>query len=133
MKTKLFFICFNLYIVLINSSYINMYSNYNANKHNNICIKNICNPIDIADNILNAQQKEYVIRTITDFLPAADAIGSFILNSNEYLINNIFDTNILNEQSKKNLILKLISIAINGDNYGGQFLHFYYDLVDTFL
>lgn len=93
----------------------------------------MCNPIDIADNILNVQQKEYVIRTITDFLPAADAIGSFILNSNEYLINNIFDSNILNEQSKKNLILKLISIAINGDNYGGQFLHFYYDLVDTFL
>lgn len=133
MKTKLFFVCFNLYIVLINSSYINMYSNYNVNKHNNICINNICNPIDIADNILNVQQKEYVIRTITDFLPSADAIGSFILNSNEYLINNIFDTNILNEQSKKNLILKLISIAINGDNYGGQFLHFYYDLVDTFL
>lgn len=133
MKTKLFFICFNLYIVLINSSYINLHSNYNVNKHNNICINNMCNPIDIADNILNVQQKEYVIRTITDFLPAADAIGSFILNSNEYLINNIFDSNILNEQSKKNLILKLISIAINGDNYGGQFLHFYYDLVDTFL
>ena len=133
MKTKFFFICFNLYVILINSSYVNLHCNYNINKNKNICINNNINLIDVADNILNTEQKEYIIRSITHTLPEADSIGSFILNTNEFLINNILDNQILNDQCKKNLILNLISIAINGDNFGGQFLQFYYDLVNKFL
>ena len=133
MKTKLILICFNLYIILINSSYINLHCNYNINKNKNICINNNINLIDVADNILNTEQKEYIIRSITHTLPEADSIGSFILNTNEYLINNILDTQILNEQCKRKFILNLISIAIDGDNFGSLFLQFYYDIVDTFL
>jgi len=133
MRNKLFFVCFYLFFTLTKTSYINLYCNYNINKNKQLYINNFCDPIDLADNILNIDQKEYVIRSITDFLPMADSIGSIILNSNEYLINKIFDSQILDNNLKKSFILNLINVAINGDNYGGKFLLFYYDLVDKFL
>ena len=79
------------------------------------------------------EQKEELIKSITDFLPMADSIGSIILNSNKYLINKIFDDEFLDNNSKKSFILNLINIAISGDNYGGRFLQFYYDLVNKLL
>lgn len=133
MRNKLFFVCFYLFFTLTKTSYINLYCNFNINKNKQLYINNFCDPIEIADNVLNNNQKEEVIRSITDFLPMADSIGSIILNSNEYLINKIFDSQILDNNLKKSFILNLINIAINGDNYGGQFLLFYYDLVDKFL
>lgn len=133
MRNKLFFVCFYLFFTLTKTSYINLYCNFNINKNKQLYINNFCDPIEIADNVLNNNQKEEVIRSITNFLPMADSIGSIILNSNEYLINKIFDSQILDNNLKKSFILNLINVAINGDNYGGQFLLFYYDLVDKFL
>ena len=133
MRNKLFFVCFYLFFTLTKTSYINLYCNFNINKNKQLYINNFCDPIEIADNVLNNNQKEEVIRSITNFLPMADSIGSIILNSNEYLINKIFDSQILDNNLKKSFILNLINVAINGDNYGGKFLFFYYDLVDKFL
>lgn len=132
MKNKIFFVCFYLFFVLTKSSYINFYCNYNINRNKQLYIKNFC-PVELADNILNMEQKEELIKSITDFLPMADSIGSIILNSNKYLINKIFDDEFLDNNSKKSFILNLINIAISGDNYGGRFLQFYYDLVNKLL
>ena len=75
MRNKLFFVCFYLFFTLTKTSYINLYCNFNTNKNKQLYINNFCDPIDLADNILNIDQKEYVIRSITDFLPMADSIG----------------------------------------------------------
>ena len=99
------------------------------------------NPIhftsDLYDTIIPNENKqalgEFIVKETTSILPKADYIGTLILNANDQLISDLFENPHISIDFKKPIILKLISIAIHGEEVGSQMMHLYYDLVDHVL
>ena len=91
--------------------------------------------------LLNNQQKEkldsdnheYLVKSITSFLPKVDGVGGFVLHMNDVFINYILHVDVLSPNIKKSLILLIINISQMGDAAGHTILQYYYDLVDCLL
>ena len=74
-----------------------------------------------------------LVKFSTSFLPKVDSIGHTVLHLNEVVVSYLIDNSILDEATKKNLILYVIHLAQNGDAYGSKILETYYDLVNCLL
>ena len=73
-----------------------------------------------------------IVKASTAILPQVDSVGHFVLKTNEMLINKIIDSN-LEQNLKKEYILKVIEFTRNGDNMGNQILLNYYNLINSIL
>jgi hypothetical protein len=82
---------------------------------------------------LKYEYGDKIIKTATSSLPNADFTGHYILKTNEYLINNLLDTNFIDIDHKKQIILWLIEQTMKGDAMGGKILDLYYDIVNCLL
>ena len=82
---------------------------------------------------LKYEYGDQIIKTATSSLPNADFTGHYILKTNEYLINNLLDTNFIDIAHKKQIILWLIEQTMKGDAIGGKILDLYYDIVNCLL
>ena len=82
---------------------------------------------------LKYEYGDQIIKTATSSLPNADYTGHYILKTNEYLINNLLDTNFIDIANKKQIILWLIEQTMKGDAIGGKILDLYYDIVNCLL
>ena len=74
-----------------------------------------------------------IVRKATSFLPNADNVGAKILHLNEILINNILNNPGINDEYKKQFILKIIELAQMGDETGSMILQSYHDLIQCLL
>ena len=94
-----------------------------------ICPENLLQflePIKIEDG-------EKIVKSVTEFLPTADAIAPHVLHANEFMINVLLNTNSIPMDIKKELILNVIKISMFGDSVGSSMLQMYYDLVNCLL
>ena len=76
---------------------------------------------------------EKIVKSITEFLPTADAIAPHVLHANEFMINILLNNDSIPMDIKKQLILNVIKISLFGDSVGSSMLHYYYDLVNCLL
>lgn len=76
---------------------------------------------------------EKIVKSITEFLPTADAIAPHVLHANEFMINILLNNDSIPIEIKKQLILNVIKISLFGDSVGSSMLHMYYDLVNCLL
>lgn len=85
-------------------------------------------PIEYPSNI-------QIVKSITNFLPKVDLVGHQVLISNGKLIPQILDinSNILNDDIKKEIILTIIKSSQLGDNMGNLILENYHTIVEKLL
>ena len=76
---------------------------------------------------------EKIVKSITEFLPTADAIAPHVLHANEFMINVLLNNDSIPMDVKKQLILNVIKISMFGDSIGSSMLQMYYDLVNCLL
>lgn len=117
--------------------------NYNTNKiikykKNNInsfvMTDNICpDYLYKYTNVLNNDQSEIVVKSITGFLTKVDGLGGYVLHSNDVIINCILNNDLLPLEQKKDIILFFIKLSQYGDSTGSHILQFYHDLVSCLL
>ena len=117
--------CYIISSIPINN--INFYKQSNIIKINS-CIKpdNIFSPIKL-------HYGEKIVKSLTEFLPTADAIAPFVLHTNEYMINILLNIETIPISIRKILILNVIKISLLGDHIGSTMLHMYYDIVKYLL
>lgn len=82
---------------------------------------------------LKIEYGEKIVKSVTEFLPTADAIAPHVLHANEFMINILLNTDSIPMDIKKQLILNVIKISLFGDSVGSSMLHYYYDLVNCLL
>ncbi len=82
---------------------------------------------------LKIEHGEKIVKSVTEFLPTADAIAPHVLHANEFMINILLNTDSIPMDIKKQLILNVIKISLFGDSVGSSMLHYYYDLVNCLL
>ena len=73
-----------------------------------------------------------IVKFSSQILPNFDTVGHTVLNLNEKLITQVIFSN-LNYDIKKSLILKIIELTQQGDEFGGIILENYYNFVDKIL
>lgn len=97
-------------------------------------INTFISPIDILHNIPKPPPDLAIniVKESTAILPKFDSIGHIVLSTNEYLINQVINSNI-DPILKKKLILKIIDLARQGDDMGSTILQNYYNLIDYLL
>ncbi len=76
--------------------------------------------------------KEVVLK-VSAFLPKFDSVGHKILSANHDFIQQVLDNEILNHETKKNIILWSVKLAQHGDDMGSHILQQYYNLIDASL
>ena len=74
-----------------------------------------------------------IIRNIADTLPNIDLIGHQVLLSNKEIIPKILDSDSIPDDIKKEIILSIIKICQNGDNFGTLLLDNYFHIVEKIL
>ena len=74
-----------------------------------------------------------VVKTISSILPHVDNIGHSVLHANNLFINDILNNPVLDQETKKNIILFSIKLAQYGDDMGSHLLQVYYNIVDFSL
>ena len=74
-----------------------------------------------------------VVKSISETLPHVDSIGHKILHANNIFINDVLNSNILDHETQKTIILFSIKIAQYGDDMGSELLQTYYNIVDYCL
>lgn len=100
----------------------------------NIVMLKECKPsIEFITKIVPPDNHEYLVKSVTSFLPKVDGIGGFVLHMNDVIINYILHVDVLSPNIKKSLILLIINISQMGDAAGHTILQYYYDLVDCLL
>jgi len=81
----------------------------------------------------NIEKSEEIVKATTSFLTKVDGIGGYILHTNDIIINSILNNDLIDMQTKKIIILKLIEFSQMGDATGHSILQVYYDLVNCLL
>ena len=82
---------------------------------------------------IKIEHGEKIVKSITNFLPTADAIAPHVLHANEFMINALLNNDYIPMDIKKQLILNVIKISMFGDSVGSSMLQMYYDLVNCLL
>ena len=73
-----------------------------------------------------------LVKASSAILPDFDYVGHVVLNLNEKMINTVINSH-LNYDLKKDIILKIIKMTQQGDEYGGIILEHYYNFVDKIM
>lgn len=73
-----------------------------------------------------------LVKVSSAILPNFDSVGHTVLNLNEKMINTVINSH-LNYDIKKDIILKIIKMTQQGDEYGGIILEHYYNFVDKIM
>lgn len=73
-----------------------------------------------------------LVKASSAILPDFDYVGHVVLNLNEKMINTVINSH-LNYDLKKDIILKIIKMTQQGDEYGGVILEHYYNFVDKIM
>lgn len=84
---------------------------------------------------INTIPEEFKIKIIEDttgLLPKLDWFSHLMLTNNEKFIDSILHSD-LDDNFKKQLILKIVEFLREGDEMGGVILLKYYNLIDTLL
>lgn len=74
-----------------------------------------------------------IISESAEILPKIDIFGHEILNINKQLINYVIDTNEIDIDTKKKIILEIVHATQIGDQFGNIILHNYEKLVNNIL
>ncbi len=74
-----------------------------------------------------------IVKSISASLPHVDSIGHDILHANNLFINDVLNSNVLDHETQKTIILFSIKLAQYGDDMGSQLLQTYYNIVDYCL
>jgi hypothetical protein len=74
-----------------------------------------------------------MVKLISSILPHVDSIGHKVLHMDDVIINYFINLDILSPELKKDIILNIIRISQHGDNFGGQMLQLYYDIVNKLM
>ena len=82
---------------------------------------------------LNNEQSEFIVKKITGILPQVDSVAGYVLHTNDVLINEILNNNMLDVETKKSLVLFFIKLTLGGDAMGSELLQWYHDLVQCLL
>ena len=107
----------------------NIKTNKNINMNNNICPEYL----DKFTKLLDVEQSEIVVKSVTGFLTKVDGFGGYVLHSNDVIINCILNNDLLPLEQKKDIILFFIKLSQYGDSTGSHILQFYHDLVSCLL
>lgn len=107
----------------------NIKTGKNINMNNNICPEYL----DKFTKLLDQEQSEIVVKSVTGFLTKVDGFGGYVLHSNDVIINCILNNNLLPLEQKKDIILFFIKLSQYGDSTGSHILQFYHDLVSCLL
>lgn len=107
----------------------NIKSSKNINMNNNICPEYL----DKFTKLLDQEQSEIVVKSVTGFLTKVDGFGGYVLHSNDVIINCILNNDLLPLEQKKDIILFFIKLSQYGDSTGSHILQFYHDLVSCLL
>ena len=83
--------------------------------------------------LLDQEQSEIVVKSVTGFLTKVDGFGGYVLHSNDVIINCILNNDLLPLEQKKDIILFFIKLSQYGDSTGSHILQFYHDLVSCLL
>ena len=73
------------------------------------------------------------IKLISSILPHIDSIGHRILHLDNVLINDILNLTTISPELKKDIVLNIIKLSQQGDNFGTHMLQLYYDMVDKLM
>lgn len=74
-----------------------------------------------------------IVKMISSILPHVDTIGHRVLHMDDQIINFFINTDNLSPEVKKQIILNIIRISQQGDNFGSQMLQLYYDIVNKMM
>ena len=74
-----------------------------------------------------------IINHITNFVPNIDSIGHKVVLLDKNLIINLIDNEMIPIEFKKEIILTIIKLTQQGDNFGSIVLENYYKLMDFVL
>jgi hypothetical protein len=107
----------------------NIKSSKNINMNNNICPEYL----DKFTKLLDQEQSEIVVKSVTGFLTKVDGFGGYVLHINDVIINCILNNDLLPLEQKKDIILFFIKLSQYGDSTGSHILQFYHDLVSCLL
>lgn len=107
----------------------NIKTGKNINMNNNICPEYL----DKFTKLLDQEQSEIVVKSVTGFLTKVDGFGGYVLHSNDVIINCILNNDLLPLEQKKDIILFFIKLSQYGDSTGSHILQFYHDLVSCLL
>ena len=107
----------------------NIIKNKNYNMINNLCPEYL----DKFTKLLDQEQSEIVVKSVTGFLTKVDGFGGYVLHSNDVIINCILNNDLLPLEQKKDIILFFIKLSQYGDSTGSHILQFYHDLVSCLL
>ena len=124
---------FNLNTISITNNKI-MTSNLLAT-NNDILDEKICtHKVLIVNNMCQSSDNGIkIIKFIASSLPKFDSIAPKILHLNDVIIDFALNNDFLPVELQKQIVLLSIKFAINGDEMGSKFLHFFYDLVESCL
>jgi len=108
---------------------------YKNNKlRTSLPLMNVCPEyLEKITNSFNIEKSEEIVKGTTSFLTKVDGIGGYILHTNDIIINTILNNDLIDMQTKKTMILKLIEFSQMGDATGHSILQVYYDLVNCLL
>jgi hypothetical protein len=125
-----FLILFN-----ITNAYKINHLSYKSNKlRTSLPLMNTCpDYLEKFTNSFNIEKSEEIVKGTTSFLTKVDGIGGYILHTNDIIINTILNNDLIDMQTKKTIILKLIEFSQMGDATGHSILQVYYDLVNCLL
>lgn len=107
----------------------NIKTGKNINMNNNICPEYL----DKFTKLLDQEQSEILVKSVTGFLTKVDSFGGYVLHSNDIIINCILNNDLLPLEQKKDIILFFIKLSQYGDSTGSHILQFYHDLVSCLL
>ena len=95
---------------------------------------NICPEyLDKFTKLLDQEQSEVLVKSVTGFLTKVDGFGGYVLHSNDVIINCILNNDLIPLEKKKSIILFFIQLSQHGDATGSHILQFYHDLVNCLL
>tara|TARA_B100000902_G_scaffold399948_1_gene473891 strand:- start:5709 stop:6140 length:432 start_codon:yes stop_codon:yes gene_type:complete len=115
--------------IIKHKSIINYNSIHTCNMNNNICPEYLHK----FTNLLDQEQSEIIVKSVTGFLTKVDGFGGYVLHSNDVIINYILNNDLLSLEQKKDIILFFIKLSQYGDSMGSHILQFYHDLVNCLI